>query len=147
MSRFDEEPDGDPHGECAAEIHRLEKENNELRAKLKALEKQEPVAISEGGVLLWIDDNQPRDQDRDEYLYLAAGARGEEKLDTPAKVGDITFQTGVKVQLVVDAAKRLYGRPVCDLPPGGWYCTRIAGHDGPCAAFPVLDFSATGAKP
>lgn len=24
MSRFDEEPDGDPHGECAAEIDRLE---------------------------------------------------------------------------------------------------------------------------
>lgn len=23
MSRFDEEPDGDPHGECAAEIQRL----------------------------------------------------------------------------------------------------------------------------
>ena len=27
---FDEEPDGDPHGECAAEIHRLEAENKEL---------------------------------------------------------------------------------------------------------------------
>jgi len=27
---FDEEPDGDPHGECAAEIHRLEAENSEL---------------------------------------------------------------------------------------------------------------------
>lgn len=26
MSRFDEEPDGDPHGECAAEIKRLEAE-------------------------------------------------------------------------------------------------------------------------
>jgi hypothetical protein len=24
MSRFDEEPDADPHGECAAEIHRLQ---------------------------------------------------------------------------------------------------------------------------
>jgi hypothetical protein len=23
MSYFDEEPDGDPHGECALEIHRL----------------------------------------------------------------------------------------------------------------------------
>ena len=29
---FDEQPDGDPHGECAAEIHRLEAENAELRA-------------------------------------------------------------------------------------------------------------------
>ena len=23
MSHYDEQPDGDPHGECAAEIHRL----------------------------------------------------------------------------------------------------------------------------
>ena len=24
MSHYDEQPDGDPHGECAAEMHRLE---------------------------------------------------------------------------------------------------------------------------
>lgn len=29
---FDEQPDGDPHGECAAEIHRLQAENAKLRA-------------------------------------------------------------------------------------------------------------------
>jgi hypothetical protein len=29
---FDEQPDGDPHGECAAEIHRLEAENARFRA-------------------------------------------------------------------------------------------------------------------
>ena len=23
---------------------------------------------------------------------------------------------------------------ICQLPPEGWYCTRTAGHDGPCAA-------------
>lgn len=28
---FDEQHDGDPHGECAAEIHRLEAENAALR--------------------------------------------------------------------------------------------------------------------
>lgn len=22
----------------------------------------------------------------------------------------------------------------CSLPPSGWFCTRDAGHDGPCAA-------------
>ena len=26
----------------------------------------------------------------------------------------------------------------CTLPPKGWYCTRQAGHDGPCAAHPEL---------
>lgn len=25
----------------------------------------------------------------------------------------------------------------CTLPPAGWYCTREAGHDGPCAAPPT----------
>lgn len=29
---FDEQPDGDPHGECAAEIHRLEQQRDELLA-------------------------------------------------------------------------------------------------------------------
>jgi hypothetical protein len=37
MSMFDEEPDGDPHGECAAEIARL-------NAIIAALGEQEPVA-------------------------------------------------------------------------------------------------------
>ena len=31
---FDEQPDGNPHGECAAEIHRLEAEITRLRAAL-----------------------------------------------------------------------------------------------------------------
>lgn len=30
MSAFDEQPDGDPHGECAAEIHRLQEINAQL---------------------------------------------------------------------------------------------------------------------
>lgn len=25
----------------------------------------------------------------------------------------------------------------CTVPPEGWYCTRTAGHDGPCAALPT----------
>lgn len=28
-------------------------------------------------------------------------------------------------------------RDVCRVPPEGWYCTREAGHTGPCAALPV----------
>ena len=34
----DEQPDGDIHGECAAEIHKLEAELAGLRAKLAALD-------------------------------------------------------------------------------------------------------------
>ena len=31
---FDEQPDGDPHGECIEEIHRLQKRVKELEEKL-----------------------------------------------------------------------------------------------------------------
>ena len=34
MTRFDEEPDADPHGECAAEIHRLQAQVEALTAEL-----------------------------------------------------------------------------------------------------------------
>lgn len=27
--------------------------------------------------------------------------------------------------------------PGCARPPKGWYCTRDAGHEGPCAAYPL----------
>ena len=29
-------------------------------------------------------------------------------------------------------------KATCQIPPPGWYCTREAGHDGPCAALPNL---------
>ena len=31
------------------------------------------------------------------------------------------------------------GTYVCARPPTGWECTREPGHDGPCAAIPVVD--------
>lgn len=37
MSRFDEEPDGDPHGECALEIASLQSENASLREELELI--------------------------------------------------------------------------------------------------------------
>lgn len=27
-----------------------------------------------------------------------------------------------------------FGGTVCNQPPSGWYCTRSAAHEGPCAA-------------
>jgi|SRR5581483_455793 len=33
----------------------------------------------------------------------------------------------------------MIGNDKCVVPPDGWYCTRKAGHDGPCAALPVVD--------
>ena len=32
----------------------------------------------------------------------------------------------------------------CDRPPEGWYCTRGYGHEGPCAAEPVVGVSNPG---
>lgn len=28
---------------------------------------------------------------------------------------------------------------ICRTPPAGWTCTRVAGHGGPCAAWPTKD--------
>jgi len=28
---------------------------------------------------------------------------------------------------------------ICKVPPAGWYCTRAAGHEGPCAAIATSD--------
>ena len=28
-------------------------------------------------------------------------------------------------------------KTTCPIPPEGWFCNRAAGHDGPCAAWPV----------
>lgn len=45
MNLFDEQPDGDPHGECAAEIRRLEARIAELEAKLAAAGKLRDAAM------------------------------------------------------------------------------------------------------
>lgn len=44
-----------------------------------------------------------------------------------------------RAQLVAENDKPEYptGDEVCKVPPEGWRCTRKAGHDGPCAAFPI----------
>jgi hypothetical protein len=39
---FDEQPDGDPHGECAAEIHRLQAELNEIMAAIPGTTYMDP---------------------------------------------------------------------------------------------------------
>lgn len=54
---FDEEPDGDPHGECAAEIRRLQAEVTRLRADLawavaeaQSWRNEHPVALPSDAV-------------------------------------------------------------------------------------------------
>ena len=29
------------------------------------------------------------------------------------------------------------GQTACNQPPIGWTCSRVVGHEGPCAAYPV----------
>lgn len=45
---FDEEPERDPHGECAQEIHRLQKERDEARALANEQFSQIQRELSEG---------------------------------------------------------------------------------------------------
>ena len=50
-------------------------------------------------------------------------------------------EPNVKVKLYREAGcwyVQGYGGTVCNEPPVGWYCTRLVGHEGPCAAHPLL---------
>lgn len=64
---FDEEPDGDPHGECAHEIHRLEARISELE---KANDDLASAAIVPDGMKLikWSKDDQ--EKGATEYIML-----------------------------------------------------------------------------
>jgi len=44
MTCFDEEPDGNIHGECAAEIHRLQSQIAKLEERIRVADAEEPVA-------------------------------------------------------------------------------------------------------
>lgn len=53
---FDEQPDGDPHGECAAEIERLTKDGQTLRRML---------CLLLCGVTAYMDDGEASDSSED----------------------------------------------------------------------------------
>ncbi len=48
-------------------------------------------------------------------------------------------QAGVHYQFYYTKTPRPDASNFCDKAPAGWYCTRDAGHDGPCAAKPVKE--------
>ena len=53
MNRFDEEPDGDPHGECAAEITRLSNRVAELEAQTQWISVAERMPAANKTVLVY----------------------------------------------------------------------------------------------
>ncbi len=53
---------------------------------------------------------------------------GEESLFKKGETDDDQRYGMIAYGFVVYLAK-------CDVPPPGWYCTREAGHEGPCAAY------------
>lgn len=49
-------------------------------------------------------------------------------------------KAGALILAEIERIDRAAAQPagiVCDVPPPGWYCTRVRGHDGPCAAHPA----------
>ena len=70
---FDEQPDGDIHGECAAEIHKLEAENEALRAELAALKAGDVVMVPRE-ILDRFQELNPNNYDHDDVCNLNAWA-------------------------------------------------------------------------
>ena len=66
---FDEQPDGDPHGECAAEIHSLE---TELAACANALPGPLYMDPPDGGDVLVSEQLRRMAQDAARYHWLRA---------------------------------------------------------------------------
>jgi len=66
--------------------------------------------------------------------------------------GRVARKVGNRIQeKVVERVKRRRQKPLsrpraCDKAPEGWYCTREAGHDGPCAAEEALYESRDGER-
>lgn len=58
-----------------------------------------------------------------------------EKPEWAAKLTALDWSTAELIAEMLDA-ERGPENVDCQLAPVGWYCTREAGHDGPCAAFP-----------
>ena len=61
---FDEQPDGDPHGECAAEIHKLSSDLTKAKKLLVRLWNAHPAArpMIEGATGLWFVWGVDRDR-------------------------------------------------------------------------------------
>ena len=68
-----------------------------------------------------------------EYLMNAKFERGVEVVELDEHGGKHGFYRCPPVEPL--AERQLIAAP-CTIPPAGWYCTRGAGHDGPCAAWP-----------
>jgi hypothetical protein len=50
--------------------------------------------------------------------------------------GDSLEESKAEAQRLYSDALRAATRAACDEPPAGWLCTRVKGHEGPCAAIP-----------
>lgn len=72
--------------------------------------------------------------------YMWATRRAQAKPIKRGKdVGAVTqemLEYAIKTQSQPDA----FGRGLCLLPPAGWWCSRGAGHEGPCAARCTCEF-------
>jgi chromosome segregation ATPase len=97
---FDEEPDGDAHGECAAEIHRLESQLAEANATIeeqKAVIADQYAAIEKQAEMLRAEERIDRD-------FEAAESQLATALDTIARKDAEIEQVKAAVIVVQDTA-------------------------------------------
>jgi hypothetical protein len=96
---FEEQPDGDPHGECAAEIHRLQAENAALQSQVNSFYLGSP----ESRLLAM---TRERDEWRARFEWLAAQHWVEPEATFRLNLGDLgddAAQYMAQVVAAVDA--------------------------------------------
>lgn len=58
---------------------------------------------------------------------------------------ELLARVGILTELV--SPLPILGPEACNVPPQGWRCTRLAGHEGPCAAVPLMPEDTTHEAP
>lgn len=65
--------------------------------------------------------------------HLLSGLFGPRQADVTARVAELNEEAPEEFE-----GQEFQPPPSnCQVPPPGWYCSRVPGHDGPCAARPL----------
>lgn len=131
---FDEEPEGDPHGQCAAEIHRLTEENERLR---KALQLSSDGAGKVASKRFLFREYWNHEEDFRSYRNLLHSL-GDDYLSQISQLGELMEAAGIKDGDEIEITVRATGnRPF----PG-----RIWKHVGPHRYEPVERSATTNSE-
>lgn len=114
-------------------------------ADVEALRKGDPAPSVEVEDAIGMVRSTALDPDGVITITADLTPRGRHRLE---ELGIIPFHMALSGVTSREQAERLARhRDPCRVPPAGWDCTRVPGHDGPCATIPAAKRPAHGGYP